>query len=167
MWLSALIVLIDQITKYLISQSLGLGESLEIMHGFKLSLHHNTGAAFSFLNDAGGWQRWFFSALSIIISTVIFCWIYMTPAHRRWLSCSLALVLGGAIGNLVDRVIFGYVIDFFEVSLTFIPLKLFNPWPIFNVADSALSVGIVMLIIDTFWFDKAVVSTHSGKSTAD
>lgn len=165
LWLSILIILIDQLTKYLVSSSLQLYESIIIFPGFNLTLVHNTGAAFSFLKDAGGWQRWVFVALSTIISIMIIIWMHNTPAYRRWLPCSLALILGGAVGNLLDRIIFGYVIDFIDVSITFIPFNLFNPWPAFNIADSAISVGVVMLIIDTFWFDKAFVSTYSGKST--
>ena len=164
LWLSAVIIAIDQVTKYLISQSLQLYESVSIFTGFNLTRVHNTGAAFSFLRDADGWQRWFFIALSSFISIVIVFWLKNTQDHRRWLSCSLALLLGGAIGNLTDRVLFGYVIDFIDISLPFIPLQLFNPWPAFNVADSAISIGVVMLIVDTFWFDRAFVSTHAGKS---
>lgn len=141
-----------------------LYESVNIFTGVNLTLVHNTGAAFSFLRDADGWQRWLFIFLSSVISGVIVFWIRNTPLHRKWLLCCLALILGGAIGNLADRIIFGYVIDFIDVSLGFIPLKLFNPWPAFNVADSAISIGVVMLIIDTFWFDTAIVSTHAGKS---
>lgn len=164
LWLSILVILVDQLTKYFVNSSLQLYESVELINGFKLTLRYNTGVAFSFLSDAGSWTRWLFVALSTVISIMIIIWIYMTPPHRKWVCCSLGLILGGAVGNLLDRAIFGYVIDFIDVSLTFIPLRLFNPWPVFNLADSALTVGVVMMIIDTFWFDKAFVSTHSGKS---
>ena len=113
---------------------------------------HNTGAAFSFLSQAGGWQRWFFILLAIIVSIIIMIWLLRLPAKQRWLACSLALVLGGAIGNVWDRIIFGYVIDFIDISISFLPWRLFNPWPAFNIADSAISVGAVMLIIDVFLF---------------
>lgn len=163
LWLSALILAFDQLTKFLVTQSLELYESFSVFSGFNITLVHNTGAAFSFLKDAGGWQRWFFIGLSTIISCVVIFWIYATPSHRKWLRCSLALILGGAVGNLMDRILYGYVIDFFDVSLSFLPLRLFNPWPAFNLADSAITVGIIMLVIDTFWFDNATVSIPAAK----
>ena len=150
--------------KYLVSQSLALYESVTVFTGFNLTLVHNTGAAFSFLRDAGGWQRWFFIGLSTIISCVILFWLLSTLPQRRWFRCSLALILGGAVGNLVDRIMYGYVIDFFDVSITFLPVKLLNPWPAFNIADAAITVGVIMLVIDTFWFDPATVSVNSQKT---
>lgn len=164
MWLSALILFLDQATKYLVAHTLGLYESVTVFPGFNITLVHNTGAAFSFLRDAGGWQRWFFMALSSIISGLLVFWMYTTPAHRKWLLCSLALILGGALGNLIDRVLYGYVIDFFDISLPFLPLRLFNPWPAFNIADSAITTGIILLVIDTFWFDNATVTIPVGKT---
>lgn len=164
MWLSALILVLDQGTKYLVAHTLDLYESVAVFPGFNITLVHNPGAAFSFLRDAGGWQRWFFIALSSIISGMLVFWMRNTPAHRKWLLCSLALILGGAMGNLLDRILYGYVIDFFDVSLPFLPLRLFNPWPAFNIADSAITAGIILLVIDTFWFDSATVSIPLGKS---
>jgi len=164
LWLSVLILVCDQLTKFLVTQSLELYESFSVFSGFNITLVHNTGAAFSFLKDAGGWQRWFFISLSTIISCVVVFWIHATPSHRKWLCCSLALILGGAVGNLMDRILYGYVIDFFDVSLTFLPLRLFNPWPAFNIADSAITVGIIMLVIDTFWFDNATVSIPAANT---
>ena len=164
LWLSALILILDQATKYLVSQTLDLYESVTLFTGFNITLVHNTGAAFSFLRDAGGWQRWFFIALSTIISGMLVFWIRATPPHRKWLLCSLALILGGAMGNLLDRILYGYVIDFFDVSIPFLRLHLFNPWPAFNIADSAITTGIILLVIDTFWFDNATVSISVGKT---
>ena len=146
--LSIVIVILDQLTKFLVTQNLKLHESIEIFSWFNLTLVHNTGAAFSFLSQAGGWQRWFFIILAITISVVITIWLLRLPAKQRWLACALALVLGGAVGNLWDRMVFGYVIDFIDVSIGFLPWRLFNPWPAFNIADSAISIGAVMLIID-------------------
>ena len=159
-----MILVADQATKYVVAQSLALYESVTIFAGFNITLVHNTGAAFSFLQDAGGWQRWFFITLSSIISCVLLFWLQSTPPLRRWFRCSLALILGGAVGNLLDRVLYGYVIDYFDVSLAFLPFKFLNPWPAFNIADAAITVGIVMLVIDTFWFDPATVSVNSTKS---
>lgn len=146
--LSIVIVILDQLTKFLVIQNLKLHQSIEIFSWFDLTLIHNTGAAFSFLSQAGGWQRWFFIILAITISTIITIWLLRLPAKQRWLACALALVLGGAVGNLWDRIMFGYVVDFINVSISFLPWRLFNPWPAFNIADSAISVGAVMLIID-------------------
>lgn len=146
--LSIVIVIMDQLTKFLITENLKLHQSIEIFSWFNLTLIHNTGAAFSFLSQAGGWQRWFFIILAISVSTIITIWLLRLPAKQRWLACALALVLGGAVGNLWDRIMFGYVIDFIDVSISFLPWRLFNPWPAFNIADSAISVGAVMLIID-------------------
>ena len=164
LWLSFLILAFDQLTKYIVRQSLELYESVPVFSGFNITLGHNNGALFSFLSDAGGWQRWFLITLSTIISFVVIFWIRATPVHRKWLCCSLALILGGAIGNMLDRIVYGYVIDFFDVSLGFLPIRLFNPWPTFNIADSAITAGIIMLVIDTFWFDNAMVSIPAAKS---
>jgi signal peptidase II len=150
--LSLVVVILDQFTKFLASQYLQLQQPVEIFSWFNLTLVHNTGAAFSFLSHAGGWQRWFFIVLAITVSIIIMVWLLRLPAKQRWLACALALVLGGAIGNVWDRIVFGYVIDFIDVSISFLPWQLFNPWPAFNIADSAISVGAVMLIIDVFLF---------------
>ncbi|HLB31781.1 MAG TPA: signal peptidase II [Gammaproteobacteria bacterium] len=157
MWLSVLVIGIDQIVKDRISANLVYLEPVSLLPFLNLTLVHNTGAAFSFLDDAGGWQRWFFMALSTGVSIALLIWLYTLPGQRRWLAASLALILGGAVGNLIDRVVAGYVIDFIDVF--------YGTWhfPAFNVADSAISIGAVMLIIDTFWFDGAVVTTHDGK----
>ena len=111
---------------------------------FNFTLMHNTGAAFSFLADQGGWQRWFFAVLALGVSLVLAVWLSRLKAHETWLALALSLVLGGAIGNLIDRVYYGYVIDFIDVYYNA------SHWPAFNIADSAISVGAVMLIIDTF-----------------
>ena len=107
------------------------------------TLTYNTGAAFSFLRDAGGWQRWFFSALALGVAVFVVVWLKRLPAPARWLPCALALVLGGAVGNLIDRLLRkdGAVVDFIDVY--------YQSWhfPAFNVADSAISVGAVMLLV--------------------
>ena len=156
LWLSALVIVADQLTKTMVTQSLQYHEPIAILSGFNLTLVHNTGAAFSFLRDAGGWQRWFFIALSISISIFILIWLYRLPARRKWLACSLDLILGGAIGNLWDRIELGYVIDFIDIYY-----QTWH-WPAFNIADSAITVGAGILIIDAFWFDGATLSTHTG-----
>lgn len=151
LWLSLLIIVLDQATKYLASDLLTLGRPVPIVPSLYFTLLHNTGAAFSFLSDAGGWQRWFFAGLAVVVSGLIVGWLTRVPAGSRWVPAGLALVLGGALGNLWDRLVLGYVVDFIQVYLPFLPWRIFNPWPAFNVADSAISVGAVILVIDAFW----------------
>ena len=150
LWLSALLLVLDQGTKQLASAFLELRQPVLVVPNFYLTLLHNTGAAFSFLSDAGGWQRWFFAVLAFLVSLVIVVWLARLPQGSRWTAIALALVLGGALGNLVDRVVLGYVVDFIQIYLPFLPWRIFNPWPAFNVADSAIAVGAVMLVIDSF-----------------
>ena len=156
-WLSLLVVVLDQMVKHLISSGLDYLDSVPLLPYLSLTLVHNTGAAFSLLSDAGGWQRWFFMILAGGVSLALVGWLYSLPLQRKWLSASLALILGGTAGNLIDRVLYGYVVDFIDVY--------YQSWhfPAFNVADSAITVGAVMLIIDTFWFDGAEITTHDGK----
>jgi len=151
--LSFIIIILDQITKIVAAQELMLGESLPVFSWLNITLLHNTGAAFSFLSDAGGWQRLFFIVLASVVSLFILFWMYSLSEKKKWLFFALAFVLGGALGNLWDRVTLGYVIDFIDVSLSFLPWRIFNPWPAFNIADSAIFIGAVMLIIDAIWLD--------------
>jgi signal peptidase II len=149
LWLTSLIVILDQITKSWISQTLTLYESVAIFSFFNFTLVHNTGAAFSFLAEAGGWQRWLLTGLALIVSVIIVVWLSrLKTVEHRWLAIALALVLGGAIGNLIDRIIYGYVIDFLDLYY-----KMWH-WPAFNVADSAISIGAVMLLIDAIRGEK-------------
>jgi signal peptidase II len=142
LWLSALIVAADQTSKWLAVQHLAPHQPLPAVPGFNLTLVYNTGAAFSFLSDASGWQRWFFALLAALVSTFIVFWLSRLPRAQRWLGCALALILGGALGNLWDRLALGHVIDFIDLYYRD------WHWPAFNVADSAISVGAVMLLID-------------------
>jgi signal peptidase II len=105
---------------------------------------HNTGAAFSFLSDAGGWQRWLFAGLAVGMSIVISVWLTRLKPNETFIAIALSLILGGAIGNLVDRLAYGYVIDFLDIYYG-------NwHWPAFNIADSAITVGVVLMLIDSF-----------------
>ncbi len=142
--ISALIIIVDQITKYAASSMLLMHEPVAMLPFFNFTLMHNTGAAFSFLADQGGWQRWFFAVLALGVSLALTVWLSRLKAHETWLALALSLVLGGAIGNLIDRVYYGYVIDFIDVYYNT------SHWPAFNIADAAISIGAVMLIIDTF-----------------
>lgn len=141
--LSAIIIALDLYTKHLVLQAFAYGEHLPVTSFFDLVRYHNEGAAFSFLAGAGGWQRFFFSGIAIIASVVI---IYLLRKHKtEKLFCfALALVLGGALGNLYDRLTLGYVVDFL-----FFYYQSWS-WPAFNVADSAICVGVALLLIDSF-----------------
>ena len=146
--ISAIIVALDLYTKHLVQQAFDYGERLTVTSFFELVRFHNEGAAFSFLADAGGWQKWFFTAVSVVAVVVI---TYLIIKHSKIkhpsqkLFCwGLALVLGGASGNLYDRVTLGYVVDFlyFHVNDLY--------WPAFNVADSAICAGVALLLWDSF-----------------
>lgn len=142
--LACLIVVIDQLTKYWVSSVFSYGETLELLPVLNLTLVHNMGAAFSFLSDAGGWQRWFFAAVSLVVSVVLVVWLYRLPARQTLLATALALVLGGAVGNLWDRIVLGYVIDFIDFHYQS------HHWPAFNVADAAITLGAALLILESF-----------------
>jgi len=147
--LSALIIVLDQISKYMILASIEFGRQVEVLPPvFSLVLTYNPGAAFSFLATESGWQRYFFILVALGASALI---IYMMIRHKadRFLCFALALVLGGAIGNLIDRIIHGAVVDFLLFRWPGGP-ALFNPWPAFNIADSCISVGAALLIFDSF-----------------
>lgn len=144
LWLTGLVVLLDQITKIAADNSLALGIKNAVFPGFNLTLLYNQGAAFSFLSDAGGWQRWFFIYLSGAVSVFIFLWIRQLDENKTTLIVGLTLILGGAIGNLIDRLLYGYVIDFIQVYYDI------YYWPAFNIADSAITLGAGLLIIDMF-----------------
>jgi signal peptidase II len=161
LWLSLVVVLLDQATKWLVMTGLQPFEVIEIVPNLNLTLMFNTGAAFSFLAEAGGWQRWLFAAFALGVSAALVVWLLRLRAHERALALALALIVGGAIGNLIDRVLLGHVIDFIQVYLPFIPLAMFNPWPAFNLADSAISVGVIVLLIETL-FDKGGRPANSG-----
>ncbi|MEY2680919.1 MAG: hypothetical protein RL661_1150 [Pseudomonadota bacterium] len=144
LWLSALVIIIDQLTKRVVDTTMQLYQSIELIPYFQLTYLRNQGAAFSFLSGAGGWQRWFFIGLAVIASVFICIWLKKLDRSQRWEAIAWALVLGGALGNLIDRILYGYVIDFLDVYVGD------WHWPAFNVADSAITVGVVMLLLDSF-----------------
>jgi signal peptidase II len=141
--ISAVVIALDLYTKHLIEAAFAYGDMLTITSFFDLVRYHNQGAAFSFLADAGGWQKWFFSGISVVAAIVI---TYLIQKHRteKLFCVGLALVLGGAIGNLYDRVTLGYVVDFLNFHYRDIY------WPAFNVADSAICIGVGLLLLDSF-----------------
>ena len=144
LWLAAAIVAVDQLTKFAILRSFSFGERMAVVPGlFDLTLVYNRGAAFSFLANAAGWQRWFFTVLGLGAGAFI-VWLLARHGSQRLFSLALALILGGAIGNVIDRVARGQVVDFLLVYW-----QRWH-WPAFNVADSAITVGAVLLIVDEF-----------------
>ena len=142
--LSFIIVAIDLYTKQLILSAFAYGDKLIITSYFDLVRYHNEGSAFGFLNNAGGWQKWFFTAISAIAIIVITYLIKKHSQNAKLFCLGLALVLGGAIGNLYDRITLGYVVDFLNFHLNH------HYWPAFNVADSAICVGVALLLWDSF-----------------
>lgn len=144
LWLSLLIIGLDQISKQLIESSLLVYETIPVFPSFNLTLAYNEGAAFSFLSDQDGWQRWFFAGLATIVSVVLIGWLRQLTSRDRLVAISLSLIIGGAIGNLIDRVLFGHVIDFLDLYYGQ------WHWPAFNIADSAIFVGVVLMLLDAF-----------------
>ncbi|NEX19674.1 lipoprotein signal peptidase [Thiorhodococcus mannitoliphagus] len=147
LWLSLAILALDQATKWLALAALTPFEVVPVIPNLNITLMFNTGAAFSFLASAGGWQRWLFAALAIVVTLVLIGWLLRLKQGDRLQALGLALLIGGAVGNLIDRVLLGHVVDFIQVYLPFIPLDIFNPWPAFNIADSAITLGMVLLIL--------------------
>ncbi|MBK7120510.1 MAG: lipoprotein signal peptidase [Comamonadaceae bacterium] len=149
-WLGlALILLIaDQFTKVLIVGHYQLGDSTRVTSFFNIVRVHNTGAAFSFLASAGGWQRWFFTALGLAAAGFIL-WMLRAHSSQRLFSFALACILGGAIGNVIDRVLYGYVVDFLQFHWSWLePIFPGGYFPAFNIADAAITVGAMALILD-------------------
>ena len=144
LWLSLAVVVLDQSTKFLVTRFLELYERVDVLPVLDFTLLHNTGAAFSLLADASGWQRGFFVTLGLLVSLALVVWLWRLPRGERLLSISLALIIGGAVGNVIDRIAHGYVIDFIHAH-----------WgaayfPAFNIADSAITIGAGLLLLDAF-----------------
>ncbi len=147
--ISFVLLLLDQASKQYMSSILplcqpGYCQSIEILPIFKFTVVHNEGAAFSFLSDAGGWQRWLLVTISIVVSAFVAGWLYRVYRQEKLLALALAFILGGALGNLVDRALLGYVVDFIVVYYES------YYFPAFNVADSAITIGAGFLILDMF-----------------
>lgn len=140
--LAGLVIVVDRVTKVVTNANLVPGVPVPVFPGFDLMLSYNTGAAFSFLDDAGGWQRWFLTAISLGISAFLIGWLIKMPRSQKLLGIALALILGGALGNLYDRMLAGYVIDF--ISVYFQEYR----FAVFNIADSAISIGAALMILD-------------------
>jgi signal peptidase II len=140
--LSAVLALIDQLSKLFANTRLPYGEPQTVLPSFDLLLVYNRGAAFSFLNDAGGWQRWILSGISLGVSLFLALWLTRLPARQRLLRWAVAIILGGALGNLYDRITYGYVVDFISLY--------WRDWRFatFNIADAAISIGAALLVLD-------------------
>lgn len=168
LWLTLIIIFVDQLSKYLAVEYLA-HQTIEVMPYFNLILRYNEGAAFSFLADAGGWQVYFLGVLASGVSIAILVWLYMTPASNRRLSIGLALILGGAVGNLIDRVRLGKVVDFIDWYYPandsclwgFFMFRGDCHWPAFNVADGVILLGAIVLVVDSF------LSASSNDDDAD
>ncbi|MGV6807396.1 MAG: signal peptidase II [bacterium] len=159
--LAAVILAADLATKAWISRSFYYGEVRSVNGFLNLVLVHNPGAAFSFLSDAGGWQRWFFVLLSVAVSGWLCAWLFRLQPHRRRLKLALSLILGGALGNLWDRLTLGYVVDFIDVYYQS------WHWPAFNLADSAITLGVLLLLWDGFRDDEGKATEKSADKTAE
>ncbi len=142
LWLSALVIVLDQLSKAWITGHFAYGESLTVLSVFNLVLAHNTGAAFSFLSDAGGTQRWLFSIIAVVASVWIVT-LLRKHAAQPLFSLALSLILGGALGNLIDRIAYGYVVDFLSFHWSE------HYFPAFNLADSAITCGAFLMILDS------------------
>lgn len=139
--LALFIFIADQITKWWAQVNLPMGQSLAVTHFLNWTLVYNPGAAFSFLSQAGGWQRWFFTIIGIVAAVVII-WLLQKNTHDRPFCIALSLILGGAIGNVLDRLLYGAVVDFIDVHYSG------WHWPAFNIADSAISIGATLIVIN-------------------
>jgi signal peptidase II len=155
--LSFMVILLDQATKQFAEAMLTAYQSVTVLPFFDLTLMYNKGAAFSFLSDQGGWQRWFFVVLALIITAVLIGWLRRLKPGEKWVAVSLSLIIGGAVGNVIDRILFGQVIDFIDVYYQaesclpgFARLSSECHWPAFNVADSAITIGVAIMLWDAF-----------------
>lgn len=144
LWLSVVVVALDQLTKQLVESRFLVFETFPVIPHLNLTLAYNEGAAFSFLAGQGGWQRWFFSLLAVAVTSVLVIWLSRLKPGERMVAAALGLIIGGAVGNLIDRLLFGHVIDFIDVYYRG------WHWPAFNLADSAIFSGVLLMLIDSF-----------------
>lgn len=141
LWLTLLVIIADQVTKLWVADSMSLYQQIELLPWLNLTYVHNPGAAFSFLSDAGGWQRWFFSLIAVAISGLLVFWLRKLPVSDKWQGPAFALIIGGALGNLIDRALHGHVVDFIDFHVNT------WHWPAFNIADSAIVIAAFILVL--------------------
>lgn len=156
--LSLLAIVLDQWTKSVAVAHLVYAQPVPVMPMLNWTLLHNYGAAFSFLSDAGGWQRYFFTSLASVVSVIFAVWLLRLPKNTVVLAAALSLILGGAIGNLIDRVTLGYVVDFIHVYYND------SHFPAFNIADSAITLGVILMLIDTFFLEKHRLAQQANQA---
>ncbi len=160
--LSLLIIIADIGSKYAFSETFYLGETLPVMPFFNITLVHNYGMAFGLLSEQGGWQRWFLAAIALLVGIVIIIWIIRLKSNETLLAISLSCILGGALGNLIDRIYLGYVVDFIDVFINT------WHWPSFNIADIAISIGTGLLLIDAYLqYKKEKIENNEAKNNND
>ena len=155
-WIVLLVLVADQLSKIWVIQNFTLGESIQLLPVFNFTYARNYGAAFSFLGDAGGWQRWLFTAIAIAVTCVLSVWLSRLQRTQLKLSLALVLIIAGAIGNLIDRSLYGYVVDFLHVY--------YQQWhyPVFNIADCAITIGAGLLIWDSFSSEDEQTQTRTN-----
>ena len=146
--LAAIVVLVDQWTKHLVRGALRNGEVIRVTDWFDLVLAFNPGAAFSLLADQGGWQRWFFAVLAFAICGLLIHWLRKQSVSQRWSGIAYSLIIGGALGNVFDRLVLGHVVDFLDFYWQR------AHWPAFNLADSFIFIGAAMIVLDGFRGEK-------------
>ncbi|WP_108652391.1 signal peptidase II [Dongshaea marina] len=149
LWLAGLVLILDQLTKLWISSNIPYGsQGIELNPFLRLVYVFNSGAAFSFLADASGWQRWLFTGFAIGIAGALLAWLKRLPPKSHWIGIAIALIIGGALGNLIDRLYLGHVIDFIDLYLNY------GHFPRFNLADCGVCVGALMLVLESFFNKK-------------
>ena len=157
LWLSALVLLLDQVTKIAIDRTFKLYESVAITPFFNLTYTRNTGAAFSFLADSGGWQLWLFSGIALTVVSTLLFWLSRQPKQKLCLNLAYTCIIGGAIGNVIDRIAYGYVIDFLHFYWDV------YHYPAFNVADMAICIGAGLMLLDA-WSDHKKDMQHKSNT---
>lgn len=166
LWLSAVVVIFDQISKLIANSQLAQFESVAVLPSFNLTLMYNTGAAFSFLADSGDWGRWFFLILGLAMSIFLIVWLIRLERTYRLQALAVALIIGGALGNVIDRLLYGHVIDFIDLYHTafsgWLGFSQNGHWAVFNIADSAICVGVVFLLVDMFRGSPQTASKPTG-----
>ena len=163
LWITVIFFIVDQATKHYAVyyfNEIGVHKTVEVMPFFNFVLRYNPGAAFSFLADQGGWQVFFFSAISTIVSIALLIWLYSVPAKQKWISISLTLVLAGALGNLYDRIVIGEVVDFIDWYYGD------YHWPAFNIADAVIMLGAVMMLLEGFLNKESENANEQSQSSS-
>lgn len=165
--LSIVVIAVDQVTKQWAAASFELYEVQKVTEFFNFTLAHNPGAAFSFLANAGEWKHVFFTVIAVGVTVFLLHWLWTLPQKSKLLPLAIALVIAGALGNLIDRLMMGYVIDFLDFHFSFLkPILGHAHWPAFNVADISIFIGAALLITDSLFFSTQDSKSDMSKSNA-